>query len=136
MATGLQSTKENGNTFRRARPTSRTNSTPNSELMAIKSTINDAAQGLQGLAPTLHGLAPKHKNSASARRRKTNDPAFESLFSCERKEHAIDGVRATDGNVISTGTRRDRECMKCTDRGPVHFYACVDRIVLPAKTTN
>ena len=60
----------------------------------MKSTVNGGEQALHGLAPKLNGLAPKRANSASVRRRKTNDPSLESLSSCRHEELAIDGVRA------------------------------------------
>ena len=60
----------------------------------MKSTVNGGQQALHGLAPKLNGLAPKRANSASVRRRKTNDPSMESLSSCGHEELAIDDVRA------------------------------------------
>ena len=60
----------------------------------MKSTMNGGEQALHGLAPKLNGLAPKRANSASVRRRKTNNPSLESLSSCWHEELAIDSVRA------------------------------------------
>ena len=59
----------------------------------MKSTINGGEQAFHGL-PKLNGLAPKRANSASVRRRKTNNPSLEGLLSCRHEELAIDGVRA------------------------------------------
>ena len=56
--------------------------------------MNGGDQALHGLAPKLNGLAPKRANSASVRRRKTNNPSLESLSSCRHEELTIDGVRA------------------------------------------
>ena len=56
--------------------------------------MNGAEKALHGLAPKLNGLAPKRANSASVRRRKTNNPSLESLSSCRREQLAIDRVRA------------------------------------------
>ena len=60
----------------------------------MKLNMNGGEQALHGLAPKLNGLAPKRANSASVRRRKTNNPSFESLSSSRHEELAIDVVRA------------------------------------------
>ena len=86
--------KEKGKISSRASPTGKTKSARKSELKTMKSTMNGGEQDLHGLAPKLNGLAPKWPNSASVRRRKTNNPSLESLSSCRHEELAIDGVRA------------------------------------------
>ena len=87
--------------------------------------MNGGEQALHGLAPKLNALAPKRANSASVRRRKTNNPSLESLSSCRHEELAIDGVtapRATQavlvpGAIIHTLT--------VPTAGPVQFNASV-----------
>ena len=63
----------------------------------MKSTMNGGEPALHGLAPKLNGLAPKRANSASVRRRKTNNPSLESLSSCRHEELAISTVSERQG---------------------------------------